>query len=78
MPIKTGDKFKVVFKSNSVPYQAFSRQHYMSGMSFVNDDGQSWKDITLDNKTVCLKVYTLAVMLKASIKKVKNPGKLLK
>lgn len=22
-------------------------------------NGQSWKDITLDDKTVCLKVYTL-------------------
>ena len=58
-PIKSGDKFKVVFKSNSVPYQAFSRQHYIPEMSFVSEDGQSWKDITLDNKTVCLKVYAL-------------------
>ncbi|WP_405295862.1 lectin like domain-containing protein [Methanobrevibacter sp.] len=59
VPIKTGDKFKVVFKNNAVPYQAFSRQHYIPGMSFVSDDGQSWKDISLENKTVCLKVYTI-------------------
>ena len=57
--VKSNDTFKVVFKNNNVPYQAFSRQHYMPGMSFVSNDGQSWKDITLDNKTVCLKVYTL-------------------
>ena len=59
VPIKTGDKFRVVFKNNAVPYQAFSRQHYMPGMSFVSDDGQSWEDITLDDRTVCLKVYTI-------------------
>ena len=60
IPIKKGDKFKVVFKNNSLPYQAFSRQHYLPGMSFVSADGTTWKDITLENKTVCLKVYTVA------------------
>ena len=60
LPIKKGDKFKVVFKNNNLPYQAFSRQHYLPGMSFVSADGTTWKDITLENKTVCLKVYTVA------------------
>lgn len=59
VPVKAGDKFKVVFKNNAVPYQAFSRQHYMPGMTFVSDDGKSWSDITLQNKTVCLKAYTV-------------------
>lgn len=59
VPVKSGDKFKVVFKSNAVPYQAFSRQHYMSGMTFVSNNGESWSDITLQNKTVCLKAYTV-------------------
>ena len=59
IPVKTGDKFKVVFKSNGVPYQAFSRQHYISGMSLVSADGKSWSDMAAVNKTVCLKVYTL-------------------
>ena len=59
IPIKKGDKFKVVFKNNNLPYQAFSRQHYIPGMSFVSADGTTWKDITLENKTVCLKVYTV-------------------
>ena len=31
----------------------------MPGMSFVSEDGTSWSDITLINKTVCLKVYTV-------------------
>ena len=60
IPIKRNDVFKVVFKSNSLPYEARSRQHYIQGMSFVSVDGTSWKDFTLENKTVCLKVYTMA------------------
>ena len=60
IPVKAGDKFKVVFKSNAVPYQAYSRQHYLRGMSFVSSDGKSFEDITLKNETVCLKVYTVA------------------
>lgn len=59
IPVKTGDKFKVVFHNNNLPYQAYSRLHYLSGMSFIGTDGKSWKDITLENKTVCLKVYTV-------------------
>ncbi|MBQ2832951.1 lectin like domain-containing protein [Methanobrevibacter sp.] len=59
IPVKKGDKFKVVFKNNNLPYQAFSRQHYLSGMSYVSKDGKTWSDITLENRTVCLKVYTV-------------------
>ena len=29
-------------------------------MSFVSVDGSTWDDITLENRTVCLKVYTVA------------------
>ncbi len=57
--VKSGDRFKVVFKSNAVPYQAYSRVHYMEGMSFVSKDSSSWTDLFHLNKTVCLKVYTL-------------------
>ena len=59
LPIRKGDTFKVVFRNNNLPYQAFSRQHYVSGMSYVSVDGKSWSDITLQNRTVCLKVYTV-------------------
>ena len=59
VPVKTGDNFKVVFKSNAVPYQAFSRQHYMPGMSLVSKDNNTWKDIAEQERTVCLKVYTV-------------------
>ncbi len=59
IPIKTGEKFKVVFKSNSVPYQAWSRVHYLNGTSLVSNDGNSWIDFAPLNKTVCLKVYTV-------------------
>ena len=60
IPVKAGDKFKVVFKSNSVPYQAWSRVHYMEGTSLVSNDKNSWTDLAPLNKTVCLKVYTVA------------------
>ncbi|WP_458404218.1 lectin like domain-containing protein, partial [Methanobrevibacter sp.] len=60
IPVKIGDNFKVVFKNNALPYQAFSRQHYIPNMTFVSSDGKSWTDFTLLNKTVCLKVYTVA------------------
>ena len=60
IPIKTGDQFKVVFKSNSVPYQGWSRVHYLNGTSLVSIDGNSWVDFAPLNKTVCLKVYTVA------------------
>ena len=59
VPIKKGDRFKVVFKNNNLPYEALSRNHYIHGMSFVSTDGSAWKDIALENKTVCLKVYTV-------------------
>jgi predicted outer membrane repeat protein len=60
IPVKVNDTFKVVFKSNALPYEAYSRNHYIPGMSFVSADGSTWTDITLKRKTVCLKVYTVA------------------
>ena len=60
IPVKTGDQFKVVFKSNAVPYQAWSRVHYINGTSLVSKDNKSWTDLAPLNKTVCLKVYTVA------------------
>ena len=59
IPIKAGDQFKVVFKSNAVPYQAWSRVHYLNGTSLTSNDGNSWTDFAPLNKTVCLKVYTV-------------------
>ena len=60
IPVKAGDQFKVVFKSNAVPYHAWSRVHYMNGTSLVSNDKNSWTDFAPLNKTVCLKVYTVA------------------
>ena len=60
IPVKVNDTFKVVFKSNTLPYGGFSRTHYVPGMSFVSADGSTWSDISLKKKTVCLKVYTVA------------------
>ena len=54
-----GDTFKVVFKNNILPYQSSSRQHYLKNISFISKDGKNWEDITENNQTVCLKVYTV-------------------
>lgn len=59
VPIKKDDTFKVAFKSNAVPYQAFSRMHYIKNMSLVSNDGEHWIDLADTNKTVCLKIYTI-------------------
>jgi hypothetical protein len=59
VPINRGDDFKVEFKNNALPYQAYSRQHYMPDVSLISKDGKSWSDISSENKTVCLKVYTV-------------------
>lgn len=37
----------------------FCTQNHVAGMSLVSSDGKAFSDITLKNKTVCLKVYTL-------------------
>ena len=77
IPVKVNDTFKVVFKSNALPYEAKSRNHYIHGMSFVSADGIVWKDITLENKTVCLKVYTteLTIYTQDLVKIYKNDSK---
>ena len=61
VPVNAEDQFKVVFKSNNVPYQAWSRMHYMSGKSLASADGETWTDFAGLNKPVCLKAYTLKV-----------------
>ena len=38
---------------------AFSRQHYMPGMSLVSKDNDTLEDMAEQDKTVCLKVYTV-------------------
>lgn len=58
--IKENDKFKVEFKSNNVPSQFLSRQHIKNGVSYVSIDGENWIDYATLNKSICLKVYTLA------------------
>ena len=57
IPVKKGDTFKVVMKKKSIPTLSFSRQHYLKNTTFVNY-GDGWKDISLENRTVSLKVYT--------------------
>lgn len=57
IPVKEGNDFKVVMKKKSLPKLSYSRQHYAENITFVNY-GDGWEDISLENETVSLKVYT--------------------
>ena len=57
IPVKGDDTFKAVMKKKSIPILSYSRQHYSKNTTFVNN-GDGWKDISLENKTISLKVYT--------------------
>jgi hypothetical protein len=59
IPVKKGDKFKVVIKSNVAVYLINSRTHFIEGVSF-RYDGDDWYDLSLNNSMACLKVYTVA------------------
>ena len=61
VPVKTGDIFKAVMTSNTMPYCycRFSRVHYTENLSFFyyKDD---WVDLYAANDYIaCLKVYTV-------------------
>ena len=73
IPIKTGDNFTVVMTKNTTPVLESSRQHYLNNMSFVKTSND-WKDISLNNITICLKVYTkpLAIFTQDLVKIYKN------
>ena len=57
--VSVNDTFKVVFKSNEVPYMIYSRQHYQDNVSLVSTDGVNWIDMKTLNSTAILKVYTV-------------------
>ena len=59
VPVIAGDKIKVVFKSNAVPFAVQTRMHLIEKMSFVSSDGKTWIDALDMNTTVCLKAYTV-------------------
>ena len=57
IPVKKGDNFKVVMKTKSIPVLKYSRQHYLTNSTFVNQ-GDGWKDMALQKETISLKAYT--------------------
>ena len=62
IPVKKGDVFKAVIRSNWVPYLLLedTRVHYTQNISFVSFDGTTWKDAYDLGYITCLKVYTVA------------------
>ena len=59
VPVKVNDKFKVEFRSNSVPFATPSRRPIDEGISMVSDGGEEWMDSSLLEMSVCLKAYTV-------------------
>ena len=76
IPIKKGDNFTVEMYKNSIPTLDQSRQHYVKNTTFINL-GNEWNDLTSENKTVSLKVYTkdLAIYTEDLVKIYKNASK---
>ena len=59
IPIKKGDEFIVVFKSNET-FIGSARGIVQQNVSFVSYDGINWIDLSIENNAVAiLKVYTL-------------------
>ena len=76
IPVKAGDNFTVVMTKNSVPLLNFSKIFFKSNTSFYNN-GSGWKDASLENLTVILKVYTkdLSIYTEDLVKIYKNDSK---
>ncbi|WP_407412997.1 C1 family peptidase [Methanobrevibacter sp.] len=58
VPIKEGDKFDVVIKSNWAPIIRNSRQHYQSNVSLINTP-EGWAEVTPRNYVCAIKAYTV-------------------
>ncbi|WP_407416360.1 C1 family peptidase [Methanobrevibacter sp.] len=57
IPIKMGDEFSVMIKSNSM-YMSTIRGHVEPNVTFVSDDGNNWTDLSENNESAIIKVYT--------------------
>ena len=76
IPIKPGDNFTAEITKKSIPIFKDSRQHYNKNTVFMKTDGV-WKDLSLQNRTVSLKVYTkdLTIYTEDLVKIYKNDSK---
>ena len=73
IPVSTGDVFTVVMNKTFIPTFVGSRQHYLENVTFINT-GLGWQDLSPQNKTVSLKVYTkdLGIYTQDLVKYYKN------
>lgn len=73
IPVKKNDTITVLMKKTSCFTIIDSRQHYLKNVTFVKVNG-TWNDITKEDKTVSLKVYTkdLPIYSKDLVKFYKN------
>ncbi len=61
IPIKEGDVFCAVVKSNSMPACSLDgiRPHYTKNLSLMSLDDENWEDCFDEGYVACLKVYTV-------------------
>ena len=57
IPLKSGDNFTVLMKTNYLPLINETSYHFRPDTSFV-DYGDGWQDLSLSNSSVTLKAYT--------------------
>ena len=62
IPIKKSDNFTAIMTKESIPFISESRQHYLKNQCFINYDNK-WEDISLQNQTFTLKVYTKEISI---------------
>lgn len=65
IPVKKGDNFTVVMKTHSIPLLIYSKIKFKENISFI-DEGKGWEDLSLDNCTAILRVYTMDNLRPAS------------
>lgn len=58
IPVKKGDNFTVIMKTHSIPILNCSNMPYKEGISYM-DEGDGWEDLSLNNSTAILRVYTM-------------------
>ena len=59
IPVKANDEVQIIFTSNAVPIERFSRSHYQKDQSIYSVTGTEWRDLVYSNWTAVLKLYTV-------------------
>ena len=59
IPVKAKDEVQIIFTSNAIPVERFSRTHYQRDRSIYSTNGKNWFDLIDKKCTAVLKLYTV-------------------